>query len=134
MEVSQSVNARNGYAQNFTALKIDPDMCAKTMDNVVNNIEILKLTKMLHDVGQDLYVRELPANLDMHSLEQIPARISLLIPEGNGYFKTLGRVLSDKVKDISADEIFSKLFGKPVSEKQSKTLLEKVDEFNKLLD
>ena len=129
MEVSQKSNSN----QNFTALKIDRDMCRKTMENVVNNIEILNLTKKLHMMGEDLYVREIPANLDLHSNEYIPARTHLLISHKNGYFKIIGDFLSEKIKEISANDIYDKLIGKQVTPKGSATLEEKVEEFNKLL-
>lgn len=129
MEISQKSNFR----QNFTALKIDPDMCQKTMEEVVNNIEILNLTKKLHMMGEDLYVREIPANLDLQSNEYISSRTHLLLFNKNGNFKKIGDFLSEKIKEISANDIYDKLIGKNTPPKGQRTLEEKVQEFNQLL-
>ena len=129
MEISQKSN----FHQNFTALKIDPDMCRKTMEDVVNNIEILNLTKKLHMMGEDLYVREIPANLDLHSNEYIPARTHLLLCNRDGSFKKIGDFLSEKIKEISANDIYDKLIGIKTPPKGQRTLEEKVQEFNQLL-
>jgi|GEM_PF-6116081 len=131
MEVSQRLHSN--YNQNFTALKIDSDMCRTTMDKVINNIEVLNLTKKLHNIGQDLYVNEIPANLDMHSLEQIPAKIKFYTSFGKTHFKTIGYVLTEKLKEFSANELFARYLGKPFAEKEPRTFMDKVDDFNKLL-
>lgn len=131
MEISCKLNL--SYNQNFTALKIDPEMCKTTMDSVVNNIEVLNLTRKLHTIGQDLYVHEIPANLDMHSLESIPAKIKFVASIGKTHLKTVGYVLADKIKEFSANEMFARYLGMPFAEKEPRTLQDKVDDFNKLL-
>ena len=134
MEVSQRLHSN--YNQNFTALKIDPDMPRKTMESVINNIEVLNLTKKFHNLGQDLYVTENPANLDMHAIppKDIPAEIKFYTAISKTHFKTIGYVLTEKLKEFSANEMFAKYLGMPFAEKQPRTLMDKVDDFNKLLD
>ena len=131
MEILQSSN----YNPNFTALKIDPNMPRKTMESVINNIEVLNLTKKLHNIGEDLYVTEIPANLDMHTMtpEDIPAKIKFYTAISKTHFKTVGYVLTEKLKEFSANEMFARYLGMPFAEKQPRTLKDKVDDFNNLL-
>lgn len=131
MGILQSSN----YNPNFTALKIDSNMPRKTMESVINNIEVLNLTKKLHNISEDLYVTEIPANLDMHTMppKDIPAKIKFYTAISKTHFKTVGYVLTEKLKEFSANEMFARYLGMPFAEKQPQTLKDKVDDFNNLL-
>ena len=131
MGILQSSN----YNPNFTALKIDPNMPRKTMESVINNIEVLNLTKKLHNISEDLYVTEIPANLDMHTMppKDIPAKIKFYTAISKTHFKTVGYVLTGKLKEFSANEMFARYLGMSFAEKQPRTLKDKVDDFNNLL-
>ena len=105
------------------------------MERVLNNVEVLKLTQKLKDVGEDLFVVQIPRNLDMSTspYRAIPEKLKFYVSQGKEYFKTIGEVATENLEKINAEQIFDNFLGIYDQSYKYLTKHELIENFNKLL-